>query len=86
MNEMQKTIYLHVGANKTGSSAIQNFCNSNRDSLLSSGLLYPVTGCVGDAHYGISSILGFAHGINSDAGSAAKAITSMQSAQGECGE
>lgn len=80
MSEMQKTVYLHIGANKTGSSAIQNFCNSNRSSLLGSGLLYPVTGCSGDAHYGISSVLGFANGGNNSIDRTSKAMTLMQSA------
>lgn len=53
---------MHIGTNKTGTSAIQRFCNSNRDLLLNSGLLYPATGCQGDAHYGISQVLGFGQG------------------------
>lgn len=80
MSEMQKTVYLHIGANKTGSSAIQNFCNSNRSSLLSAGLLYPVTGCVGDAHYGISSVLGFAHGSKNPTDRTSKAMTLLRTA------
>lgn len=35
-----KTIYLHVGNFKTGTSAIQKFCSDNRSSLLESGYDY----------------------------------------------
>lgn len=59
---MSATIFLHIGANKTGSSAIQSIFNRNRDSLLGRGVLYPHTGCVGEAHYGLSTLLGFVHG------------------------
>lgn len=59
---MSATIYLHIGANKTGSSALQSVFNKHRDKLVEQGLLYPVSGCVGDAHYGVSSLLGFYHG------------------------
>lgn len=38
-----KTIYLHIGAEKTGTTSIQRYCKNNRDKLLSEGLLYPQT-------------------------------------------
>ena len=59
---MSETIFLHIGANKTGSSAIQSFFNLNRDVLAKQGVLYPLAGCVGEAHYGLSTLLGFVHG------------------------
>jgi hypothetical protein len=55
-------VYLHIGTNKTGTSAIQRFLNGNRDQLKEFRLLYPTTGCQGEAHYGISHALNFSHG------------------------
>lgn len=55
------TLFLHIGTNKTGTSAMQRFFSTHRDLLQAHGLLYPVTGCSGDAHYEISSLLGFEH-------------------------
>ena len=51
--------YLHIGANKTGTSAIQQFLARHSRELQQNGYCYPVTGRVGDAHYGISRVLGF---------------------------
>ena len=59
---MPATIFLHIGANKTGSSAIQYFFKMNRQVLIKKGVLYPVAGCVGNAHYGLSKLLGFVYG------------------------
>lgn len=36
-----RTIYWHVGYNKTGTTSIQNYLNLNYDSLAESGVLYP---------------------------------------------
>lgn len=36
-----KTVYLHIGAHKTGSTAVQNFFSLNRDKLIEKGILYP---------------------------------------------
>lgn len=38
------TLYIHIGHEKTGTTAIQNFCFDNRDELKSEGLLYPIIG------------------------------------------
>jgi hypothetical protein len=38
---MDKKIIIHFGPPKTGTSAIQNWLNSNRDTLLSYGIFYP---------------------------------------------
>lgn len=38
---MRKTLYLHIGRAKTGSSAIQVFLWKNRAKLLQNGILYP---------------------------------------------
>lgn len=57
---MKKKLFLHIGTNKTGTSAIQRFCNENREKLKSHGVLYPIAGCSGEAHYSLSHALGFA--------------------------
>lgn len=36
-----KTLYLHIGTPKTGTTAIQYFCVKNRDTLEKNGLYYP---------------------------------------------
>lgn len=58
----KKSLFIHIGTNKTGTSAIQHFLNKERKALAGHGLCYPSTGCAGDAHYQISRILGFDHG------------------------
>ena len=39
-----KTLYLHIGTPKTGTSTIQYFCHLNYDLLLQKGLCYPDLG------------------------------------------
>lgn len=34
-------VFLHVGAHKTGTTAIQNYCASHRDYLFGKGIFYP---------------------------------------------
>ncbi|MBS9715316.1 hypothetical protein ACFFUT_14425 [Pseudohalocynthiibacter aestuariivivens] len=55
----QKSVFIHIGMNKTGSSAIQSDLFSNRHLLEENGLLYPTFGAAGAAHYGLSDFLGF---------------------------
>lgn len=38
---MKKKIYIHIGAHKTGTSAIQTFLSLNREMLKTKGFLYP---------------------------------------------
>jgi len=46
---MRKRLYLHVGMDKTGTSAIQKFVYDNRSKLLDDGdIYYPATGLWGD--------------------------------------
>lgn len=45
---------LHIGYNKTGTTAIQSFLNGNRERLLANGILYPATGVYDNAHYSFS--------------------------------
>lgn len=60
--EKPKTIYLHIGYNKTGTSAIQNSFYYNRKSLIRDGLFYPVK-CRGrrksPAHHSLAESLLF---------------------------
>lgn len=55
-------IVLHIGANKAGSTAIQRYMTQNRGLLRKHGILWPQTGLQGQAHYGLSTWLGFSHG------------------------
>ena len=55
----KKTIYLHIGRHKTGTSSIQNFIASYPESLSSQSLYYPETGRHGIAHHEIAAILSF---------------------------
>ena len=50
-------IVLHIGYNKTGSSALQAMLSANRKKLASQGLFYPASGEHGTAHYCFSSSL-----------------------------
>lgn len=56
---MVNTVYLHIGMNKTGSSAIQHYLAKNFAALSLNSVLYPMTGRRGNAHYGLSTLLGF---------------------------
>jgi hypothetical protein len=60
--ESKPKLFIHIGTNKTGTSAIQHFLNNERKALTGHGLFYPSAGCAGDAHYEISRTLGFDHG------------------------
>lgn len=57
-------IFLHIGINKTGTSAIQSFFNHYREPLQAQGLLYPRTGWdnTANSHYALSQALGFKFG------------------------
>lgn len=39
-----KTIYIHIGTEKTGTTYIQSTLKNNRDTLLKAGVLYPAIG------------------------------------------
>jgi len=45
-----KELILHIGMPKTGSTAIQEYYNKNRDFILNEGILYPIAGCEDRAH------------------------------------
>jgi hypothetical protein len=56
-----KTIYVHVGAEKTGSTSIQATCAENLETLAEYGLLYPhdpkALYCVGNTHRPLAASL-----------------------------
>jgi hypothetical protein len=56
-----RQLFLHIGFNKTGTSAIQRFLSTHGRALGEARVRYPVTGRGGDAHYGLTGALGFAH-------------------------
>jgi len=49
-----KTVYLHIGRHKTGTSTIQNFLSRNTDLLIEHNFYYPATGRRGSAHQQIA--------------------------------
>lgn len=54
---MKKTVFLHIGYFKTGTSTLQNYCRSHRRQLLLHGILYPETGvCDHNASHGFLSL------------------------------
>jgi len=52
-------VFLHIGMNKTGSSAIQSYFLQNKQVLKEAGLLWPDFGLGVGHHYGLSTALGF---------------------------
>jgi hypothetical protein len=59
---MKKTLVIHGGMHKTGSSVIQRTLYANRELLLGQGILYPLTGLIHDSqighrHYGFMKAL-----------------------------
>lgn len=40
---MPRTLYLHIGSHKTGTTSIQNFLSKNCDTLLQRGVYYPLS-------------------------------------------
>jgi hypothetical protein len=60
---MKKTIYVHIGSHKTGTTALQSFFSLNRDILKKNGYLYPGTG---KAHHPIARELRDINNVNDD--------------------
>jgi len=46
-----KTLFLHIGTHKTGTTTLQQFLSSNRELLSQKGWLYPRAGCT-ESHHG----------------------------------
>jgi len=55
----KKTVYLHIGRHKTGTSSIQNFIASYPESLSNHSLYYPKTGRQGIAHHAFANAFSF---------------------------
>lgn len=53
----KRTLMLHIGATKTGSSALQATLYANREILKQKGILYPETGVVSGAHHNLFSAI-----------------------------
>ena len=51
---MTRTLYLHIGSHKTGTTSIQKYLAQNRDALLKHGYFYPVS----STHVNLGSVLG----------------------------
>lgn len=55
MNDIEKkTLYLHIGMGKTGTTALQSFFWTNRELLAKNGILYPYLGMIEGAHHLLS--------------------------------
>lgn len=55
-------LFLHIGMNKAGSTAIQHALATQAARLKRHGLLYPETGRIrAEAHYLLTQVLGFSH-------------------------
>jgi hypothetical protein len=52
-----KKLIVHIGAPKTGTSAIQSFMLRNRDALAGQGVLYPQSGMLKSAHHLIGAAI-----------------------------
>lgn len=48
---MKKTIYLHVGTHKTGTTFLQNFLSKNYEALKEQGFDYLISNCIWNAHH-----------------------------------
>lgn len=57
---MTNKAFVHIGFDKTGTSAIQNYCSQHSKGLLKkTGFLYPAIGRLHDAHMPIAQCAGF---------------------------
>ena len=57
METSNRLCRLHIGAPKTGSTAIQAFCAENRAALLARGVLYPDASLRGFGHHDLAFLL-----------------------------
>lgn len=55
---MKSTLYLHLGAHKTGSTSLQNFLTDNDQQLLRRGVLYPRAGRYRSGHHDMARAVG----------------------------
>jgi len=54
---MQKTVFLHIGGPKTGTTTFQRIARGHRDRLLQQGVLYPEAFLAGPAHHKLAVAL-----------------------------
>ena len=54
---MKKTVFLHIGTHKTGSTSVQHFLHDNTDRLRSHGFLYPSSHLLECAHHRFGTTL-----------------------------
>jgi len=47
-----RTVFLHIGPHKTGSTSLQQYLHHNRAVLARQGFLYPRSGCLDGRRYG----------------------------------
>ncbi|MFN6998800.1 MAG: hypothetical protein ACK4ST_02040, partial [Elioraea tepidiphila] len=52
-----RRLFIHIGAPKTGSTAIQHFLADERAALLRHGILYPAAATIGKAHHAIGAAI-----------------------------
>lgn len=81
-----KTIVLHIGYPKTGTSSIQWFLNGQRKRLLQQGVCFPTTGQSDDhAHHGLAVALGANANPQSSRQLEAKLFDALEAEIEECG-
>ena len=55
---MKPVLYLHIGMNKTGSTALQVYMSNHYGEHLRQGVLYPAAGRKGKTHYLLTTAFG----------------------------
>jgi hypothetical protein len=61
-SKRKPTLYVHIGTNKTGTTALQVALAQHRDVLAKNGLIYPRAGVRADAHHELGWQCGFFQG------------------------
>lgn len=51
-----KTVYIHIGVGKTGTSSIQKSLFDHKSDLINNSILYPLTGITGYAHHHLALV------------------------------
>jgi hypothetical protein len=53
---MKKSLFIHIGYGKTGTSSAQSALFENRDRLMRRGVLYPLSGLAGTGHHALAEL------------------------------